>query len=73
MTANAIPWTRRIAAAATLCSVAALGGVIIPAMVKVGYKPATAAALMATAGGIGVIIPPSISFVIYGSVTGISI
>ena len=54
-------------------TVAALGGVIIPAMVKVGYRPATAAALMATAGGIGVIIPPSISFVIYGSVTGISI
>ncbi len=54
-------------------TVAALGGVIIPAMVKVGYNPATAAALMATAGGIGVIIPPSISFVIYGSVTGISI
>lgn len=54
-------------------TVAALGGIIIPAMVKVGYNPATAAALMATAGGIGVIIPPSISFVIFGSVTGVSI
>lgn len=54
-------------------TVAALGVIIIPAMIKVGYPPATAAALMATAGGIGVIIPPSISFVIYGSVTGVSI
>lgn len=54
-------------------TVAALGGIIIPAMVKVGYNPATAAALMATAGAIGVIIPPSISFVIFGSVTGVSI
>lgn len=54
-------------------TVAALGMIIIPAMVKVGYKTATAAALIATAGGIGVIIPPSISFVIYGSITGVSI
>ncbi|HCL79295.1 MAG TPA: C4-dicarboxylate ABC transporter permease [Synergistaceae bacterium] len=54
-------------------TVAALGGIIIPAMTKVGYQTSTAAALMATAGGIGVIIPPSISFVIYGSVTGVSI
>lgn len=54
-------------------TVAALGGIIIPAMVKVGYNKASAAALMATAGGIGVIIPPSISFVIFGSVTGVSI
>ena len=54
-------------------TVAALGMIIIPAMVEVGYKPATAAALIATAGGIGVIIPPSISFVIYGSITGVSI
>ena len=54
-------------------TVAALGMIVIPSMVKVGYKPATAAALMATAGGIGVIIPPSISFIIYGAVTGTSI
>lgn len=54
-------------------TVAALGLIIIPAMVKVGYKSASASALMATAGSIGVIIPPSITFVIYGSITGVSI
>lgn len=54
-------------------TVAALGMVLIPAMVNVGYKPASATSLMATSGAIGLIIPPSISFVLYGSITGISI
>lgn len=53
-------------------TVAALGSIIIPAMVKVGYSKGDAAALMATAGGIGIIIPPSISFVVYTSLVGIS-
>ena len=48
-------------------TVAALGRILIPAMIEVGYSPAFAAALMATAGAIGVIIPPSITFVVYGS------
>lgn len=54
-------------------TVAALGMIIIPAMIGAGYKPASASALMATAGSIGVIIPPSITFVLYGSITGVSI
>lgn len=54
-------------------TVAALGLIIIPAMKEVGYKSPSASALMATAGSIGVIIPPSITFVIYGSITGVSI
>lgn len=54
-------------------TVAALGLILIPAMIKVGYKPAFAAALMATAGAIGVIIPPSITFVVYGSISDVSI
>lgn len=54
-------------------TVAALGLLIIPAMVKSGYDVADSSALMATAGSIGVIIPPSITFVIYGSIAGASI
>lgn len=54
-------------------TVAALGMIIIPAMVNAGYKPTFSAALMATAGAIGVIIPPSITFVVYGSIAGTSI
>ena len=53
-------------------TVAALGSIVIPAMVAVGYREGDAAALMATAGGIGIIIPPSISFVVYTSLAGIS-
>ena len=54
-------------------TVAALGLSLIPAMVKVGYDAPFAAALMATAGAIGVIIPPSITFVVYGSISDTSI
>ena len=54
-------------------TVAALGLILIPAMVMVGYDAPFAAALMATAGAIGVIIPPSITFVVYGSISDTSI
>lgn len=42
-------------------TVAALGGILIPAMVESGYDKGTSTALMASAGGIGIIIPPSIN------------
>ena len=54
-------------------TVAALGLIMIPAMIKAGYKPAFAAALMGTSGAIGVVIPPSITFVVYGSIADASI
>ena len=54
-------------------TVAALGMILIPAMVNVGYPPAFAAALMAAAGATGIVIPPSITFVVYGSVADTSI
>ena len=54
-------------------TVAALGLILIPALIKTGYKPAFSAALMAAAGAIGVIIPPSITFVVYGSISDTSI
>ncbi|ETA79324.1 TRAP transporter large permease [Youngiibacter fragilis] len=54
-------------------TVAALGMIIIPAMIKTGYSPAFSSALMASSGAIGVIIPPSITFVVYGSIAGASI
>ena len=54
-------------------TVAALGVIIVPAIIKSGYKAAFSAALMAAAGAIGVIIPPSITFVVYGSIADTSI
>lgn len=45
---------------------AAVGMLMIPAMIKKGYPKGYAGAATATAGGIGIIIPPSIPMVIYG-------
>ena len=47
-------------------TVTAIGGITIPEMKEEGYDPACATAITAAAGTIGVIIPPSIPFVIYG-------
>ncbi|MBQ1407457.1 MAG: TRAP transporter large permease [Eubacterium sp.] len=46
-------------------TVAALGGILIPAMMRAKYDAGYASALMATAGGIGIIIPPSIPMIVY--------
>jgi C4-dicarboxylate transporter DctM subunit len=46
-------------------TVAAIGGIMIPNMIKDGYKPKSAAAIAAAAGTLGVIIPPSIPMVTY--------
>jgi len=54
-------------------TVSAIGSFMIPAMKEKNYDPGFAAAISAAAGSIGVIIPPSIPFVIYGVVTGVSI
>ena len=54
-------------------TVAALGIILIPAMVNAGYPVTYATALMSAAGAIGVIIPPSVTFVVYGCVSGASI
>jgi C4-dicarboxylate transporter DctM subunit len=54
-------------------TVAAIGSLMIPAMVKQGYDINFAAACQASAGYIGVIIPPSIPMITYGVVTGASI
>lgn len=48
------------------------GSVLIPAMKKAGYPVPFAAAVVAAAGTIGPIIPPSIPFVIYASLAGVS-
>ncbi|MCQ2508597.1 MAG: TRAP transporter large permease [Dorea sp.] len=54
-------------------TVAALGLIMIPALVKAGYPAHIACALMAAGGAIGVVIPPSITFVVYGSIADASI
>ena len=56
-----------------VATVSAVGAFMIPEMVKHGYSKSFAAAITAAAGTIGVIIPPSIPFVIYGVVANASI
>ena len=57
----------------TAATTAAIGTILIPAMVRSGYSPGAATALQATAGSIGIIIPPSIPFVLLGVIGNISI
>jgi len=54
-------------------TVAAVGSMVIPTMLELGYKRSFVLALVATAGTIGVIIPPSIPMVIFGVSTSTSI
>ncbi len=56
-----------------VATTSAVGTFMIPAMKDKGYDEAFSASLAAAAGTIGVIIPPSIPFVIYGVVTSTSI
>ncbi len=52
---------------------AAIGAIVIPAMIRQGYPAGFAAAVVAAGGAIGVIIPPSIQMVIFGFLTNVSI
>lgn len=54
-------------------TVAAMGSILIPAMVKQGYDTGFSSALSAISGSLGTVIPPSITFIIYGMITGESI
>ncbi len=55
-------------------TVAALGIILIPAMINSGgFSAPFASALMAAASSIAIVIPPSIAFVVYASITGVSV
>ena len=54
-------------------TVAAIGGIMVPEMIRKGYPPAYAAAIAAAGGTLGVIIPPSIPMITFGVVAGVSI
>lgn len=54
-------------------TVAAIGGIMVPSMIKKGYPPDFAAAIAAAGGTLGVVIPPSIPMITFGVVAGVSI
>lgn len=51
-------------------SISAIGGLVTPELKKAGYKPGFVAALIAGAGALGPIIPPSMNMIVFGAITG---
>lgn len=51
----------------------AVGSVLVPSMIRKGYKPTFVAALQASAGCLAPIVPPSILLILYGSMVNVSI
>jgi len=54
-------------------TVAAVGSMTIPLLIELGYEKDFSTAIVAVAGGLGVIIPPSIPFIMYGLASGESV
>lgn len=54
-------------------TVAAVGSMTIPVLVSLGYDKTFSTAVVAVAGGLGVIIPPSIPFILYSTSSGVSV
>jgi len=54
-------------------TVAAIGGIMVPAMISKGYPAPFSASIAAAGGTLGVVIPPSIPMITFGVVAGVSI
>lgn len=52
---------------------AAIGAILIPAMIAEGYSRGFSAALIAAAGSTAIIVPPSIGLILYGALTNTSV
>ena len=57
----------------TVATVVALGGFMIPALLEKGYPKNYAVGLMTTSGNLGIIIPPSISMILYCMISNVSL
>jgi tripartite ATP-independent transporter DctM subunit len=57
----------------TVATVVALGGFMIPALLQNGYPEKYTVGLMTTSGNLGIIIPPSISMILWCMVSGVSL
>lgn len=56
-----------------IAGAAAIGTVMIPALTKQGYSAAFASALVAAAGTLAIIMPPSIPLLVFGYIAGVSV
>ncbi|OQX24856.1 MAG: C4-dicarboxylate ABC transporter permease, partial [Desulfobacteraceae bacterium IS3] len=57
----------------TVATVVALGGFMIPALMENGYPEDYSVGIMTTSGNLGVIIPPSISMILYSMISNVSL
>lgn len=57
----------------SIATTAAIGGMLYPELVKEKYSEGYSAALPVAGGTLGIVIPPSIVFVVYGATTGTSV
>ena len=57
----------------SLANAAALGMILLPYMVKYGYDRGFTCGILATGGTLGILIPPSLTMIVYGSITEQSI
>jgi C4-dicarboxylate transporter, DctM subunit len=57
----------------SLAGVAAVGSIAVPQMIDRGYSRSLAAGSVVSAGALAMLIPPSVPFIIYGSVSGVSV
>jgi tripartite ATP-independent transporter DctM subunit len=61
------------ASGSSIATAAAMGRITVPQMIAAGYHPGLATGVVASAGTLGSLIPPSISFVLYGIFAEVSI
>lgn len=54
-------------------TVVAIGALLYPALIEKGYSRSFAAGVITAAGSLGIIIPPSVNMIVYGTVTGASV
>lgn len=54
-------------------TIAAVGGLMIPAMNESNYKTSFSTGLVASAGSLGILIPPSIPMILYTTIAGVSV
>lgn len=57
----------------SVAATAALGTILVPAMIKRGYEKEFSGGVQALSGTLGIIIPPSIPLILYGTAVGASI
>lgn len=57
----------------TIADVSAIGSLMVPALVRAGFKPARAVAIVSAASAMGILVPPCLLMVIIAQIAGLSV